>query len=110
MARDAGSQHNARVRERNGNNRRRPHGICGGSTKVKEVARSTDPVRLSFLTALLADGGIAAILFDTHSSIIQGSLGVLPQRLMVVDEDYADAVAILKMSQQWEEPEKGGWF
>ena len=77
---------------------------------MKEVARSTDPVRLSFLTALLADGGITAVLFDTHSSIIQGSLGVLPQRLMVVDEDYADAVAILKMSQQWEEPEKGGWF
>jgi hypothetical protein len=77
---------------------------------LKEIARSTDPVRLSFLTALLADGGITAILFDTHTSIVQGSLGVLPQRLMVVDEDYDEAVAILKSAQQWEEPEQGGWF
>jgi len=54
---------------------------------VKEIARSTDPVRLSFLTALLSDGGVTAFLFDTHASIVQGSIGVLPQRLMVADDE-----------------------
>lgn len=71
---------------------------------MKEIARSTDPVRLSFLTALLADGGVTAVLFDTHASIIQGSLGVLPQRLMVADDDYDEAVGILKSAEEWHEP------
>jgi len=77
---------------------------------LKEIARGTDPVRLSFLTALLADGGVAAILFDTHASIVQGSLGVLPQRLMVADDDYDNAVAILKTANEWHEPEQSGWL
>jgi putative signal transducing protein len=77
---------------------------------VKEIARSTDPVRLSFLTALLSDGGITAVLFDTHASIVQGSLGVLPQRLMVADGEYNEAVAILKSAGEWQEPETSGWL
>lgn len=77
---------------------------------MKEIARSTDPVRLSFLTALLADGGVTSVLFDTHASIVQGSLGVLPQRLMVGDDDYEEALAILKSAGEWHEPEQGGWL
>jgi hypothetical protein len=76
---------------------------------VKEIARSTDPVRLSFLTALLSDGGVAAVLFDTHTSIVQGSLGAVPQRLMVADEEYDEAVSILKSAGEWHEPEQTGW-
>ena len=63
---------------------------------MKEIARSTDPVRLSFLTALLSDGGVTAILFDTHASIVQGSIGVLPQRLMVADDDFNRAEKLLR--------------
>ena len=77
---------------------------------MKEIARSTDPVRLSFLIALLSDGDVTAFLFDTHASIVQGSLGVLPQRLMVTDEDYDEAVAILKAAEEWDEPDNGGWL
>ena len=77
---------------------------------MKEIARSTDPVRLSFLTALLSDGGITAILFDTHASIVQGSIGILPQRLMVADDEYDDAVDILKSAKEWHELEQGGWL
>ncbi len=62
---------------------------------MQELIRSGDPVRLSFLTALLADAGIDALILDTHSSIMQGSLDILPQRLMVNDDDYARARAIL---------------
>jgi hypothetical protein len=77
---------------------------------VKEIARSTDPVRLSFLSALLSDGGVTTILFDTHASIVQGSLGVLPQRLMVADDEYEAAVAVLKSAGEWHEPEQTGWL
>ena len=83
-------------------------GASGGD--LKEIARSTDPVRLSFLTALLSDGDVTAFLFDTHTSIVQGSLGVLPQRLMVADEDYDEAVAILKAAEEWDELDNGGWL
>ncbi len=86
--------------------------LCDQSrrSRLKEIARSTDPVRLSFLTALLADGGVTAILFDTHASIVQGSLGVLPQRLMVADDEYDAAVVILKGAGEWHEPEQPGWL
>ena len=107
MVPGAGSQHNVPTSERNGNNLGT---LSASGGNLKEIARSTDPVRLSFLTALLSDGGIPAFLFDTHASIVQGSLGVLPQRLMVADEDYDEAVAILTSAEEWEEPDKGGWL
>jgi Putative prokaryotic signal transducing protein len=109
MVRNARPQHNVPINERNGNNRRRLYGKLG-SGSVKEIARGTDPVRLSFLTALLSDGGVTAILFDTHASIVQGSLGVLPQRLMVADDEYDRAVGILKSAGEWHEPEESGWL
>lgn len=67
---------------------------------MKELIRSNDPVRLSFLTALLADAGIGALVLDTHSSIMQGSLNLLEQRLMVADEDLAAARALLIEAEQ----------
>ena len=76
---------------------------------MKEVARSNDPVRLSFLTALLADAGLTAIPLDTHASIVQGSLGMLPQRLMVVDEEYDAAVTVLREAGEWHGPEDSNW-
>ncbi|WP_374651363.1 DUF2007 domain-containing protein [Dongia sp.] len=62
---------------------------------MRELIRSGDPVRLSFLTALLADAGIDSLILDTHASIMQGSLDILPQRLMVADDDHARARAVL---------------
>jgi hypothetical protein len=63
---------------------------------MREVLRSNDAVRLSWLVALLADAGIAAVLFDTHMSIVEGSIGVLPRRLMVEDDDHDRALRILR--------------
>ena len=76
---------------------------------MKEVARSNDPVRLSFLTALLADAGVTAIALDTHASIVQGSLGVIPRRLMVTDDEFDTAVAVLRDAGEWHEPEDANW-
>lgn len=76
---------------------------------MKEVARSNDPVRLSFLTALLADAGVTAIALDTHASIVQGSLGVIPRRLMVTDAEFDTAVTVLRQAGEWHEPEDANW-
>ena len=76
---------------------------------MKEVARSNDPVRLSFLSALLADAGVTAIPLDIHASIVQGSLGAIPRRLMVTDDEFEAAVAVLREAGEWHEPEDANW-
>ena len=62
---------------------------------MRAVLTSNNPVRLSFLTALLADAGITAITLDTHASIMDGSIGALPRRLMVAEDDFARARRVL---------------
>jgi hypothetical protein len=62
---------------------------------MRDVLKTNDTVLLNFAEALLADAGIQAVVFDTHMSIMDGSLGVLPRRLMVPEEDYARAKTVL---------------
>jgi hypothetical protein len=52
-------------------------------------------VRLSFLTALLADAGIESVLLDQHMSAVEGSIGAIPRRLMVAEADYSRARRVL---------------
>lgn len=63
---------------------------------MRELVTSNDPVRLSFLTALLADAGITAVLLDVHTSAIEGSIGAIPRRLMVASEDERRARQVLR--------------
>ena len=62
---------------------------------MRVLATSNDPVRLSFLTVLLADAGIAAVVLDAHTSAIEGSIGAIPRRLMVAAEDGPRARRVL---------------
>ncbi|HET8997046.1 MAG TPA: DUF2007 domain-containing protein [Acetobacteraceae bacterium] len=62
---------------------------------MRVVVTSNDPVRLSFLAALLADAGIEAVLLDTHTSIVEGSIGAIQRRLVVASDDYSKARRIL---------------
>lgn len=59
------------------------------------LATSNDPVRLSFLTALLADAGIAAFVLDVHTSAVEGSIGAIPRRLAVGARDEKRARRVL---------------
>ena len=54
---------------------------------MQELLRTTDPTVIAFATALLAGEGIAAFPLDVNMSILDGSLGILPQRIMVRDAD-----------------------
>jgi hypothetical protein len=63
---------------------------------MRVVITSNDPVRLSFLTALLADAGIAAVMLDQYTSAIEGSIGAIPRRLMVADADFSRAQRVLQ--------------
>jgi hypothetical protein len=62
---------------------------------MRVVAMTNDPVRLSFLTALLADAGIESVLLDQHMSAVEGSIGAIPRRLMVAEADYSRARRVL---------------
>lgn len=62
---------------------------------MREVARTTNPVFLSWAVTTLAEHGIEALVFDQHMSIMEGSIGILPRRILVVDEDEARAKEIL---------------
>ena len=61
-----------------------------------ELLRTTNPARLSWLEALLADAGIEMIVLDTHTSFMEGSIGAIPRRVMVLDEDADRARRLLK--------------
>lgn len=60
-----------------------------------ELMRTNDPVLISFVEALLRDADIAHFVADQNMSILEGSLGVLPLRVMVDDEDAEAARRIL---------------
>ena len=63
---------------------------------MKELLRTNDVVRLSWLQALLADAGIETLVLDMHASVVEGSLGVLPRRLAVASDDYPRARRVLE--------------
>ncbi len=60
------------------------------------VVKTNDPVRLSFLVALLQDAGIDAIVLDAHMSTVEGSIGAIPRRVVVPAEDSVAALRILR--------------
>ena len=63
---------------------------------MRVLATSNDPVRLSFLTALLADAGIVAVVLDSHTSAVEGSIGAIPRRLAVAQQDEQRARRVLR--------------
>jgi hypothetical protein len=60
-----------------------------------ELLRSNDPVVISFVEALLKEAGIAHATLDQNMSVMEGSLGILPRRMLVAREHHASARRIL---------------
>lgn len=63
---------------------------------MEEIVRTTDPTLIAFASVLLRGEDIDCFEFDVHMSILEGSLGVLPRRLMVARSDAFRARAILR--------------
>ena len=62
---------------------------------MRVILTSNDPVRLSFLAALLADAGIATVVLDTHASFAEGSIAAIQRRLAVPAADETRALRVL---------------
>jgi hypothetical protein len=62
---------------------------------MKELLRTNDLVRLSWVEALLTDAGIGCLVLDEHTSLIEGSIGAIQRRLMVEEGDLDRARQLL---------------
>jgi hypothetical protein len=62
---------------------------------VRELVRTNNPVLISALGALLDGAGIPYFVLDQNMSVLEGSIGILPRRLMVPDDHAESARALL---------------
>ena len=62
---------------------------------MKELIRTNDAVIISFVESLLRDAGIGCFVADQNMSVLDGSIGILPRRVMVVDDEVEAARRIL---------------
>ncbi len=60
-----------------------------------ELVRTNDAVVISFVEALMRDAGIACMVADQNMSVLDGSLGILPRRILVDTEQADEARRIL---------------
>jgi hypothetical protein len=63
---------------------------------MKEIVRTNDPVLVSAIGALLDGAGIYHLVLDQNMSVLEGSLGVLPRRILVADEEVEEARQVLE--------------
>lgn len=66
------------------------------SKSMKELLRTNDPTLVAFVTALLRGEQIDCFPMDVHMSVLEGSIGILPRRILVRSEDHFRATAILR--------------
>lgn len=73
--------------------------VGSGAGAMKELLRTNDVVRLSWIRAVLGEAGVDSLILDRHTSIVEGSLGAIPCRLVVADGDYLRAMAALHRAE-----------
>ena len=62
---------------------------------MRELVRTNDMVLVSAIGALLDGANIHHVVLDQNMSVIEGSLGILPRRILVHDDDHREARRIL---------------
>jgi len=58
---------------------------------MEELLRSNDPVWLSYVRHVLAEEGIEFLELDQYMAAVEGSVGAIPRRILVLAEDVARA-------------------
>jgi hypothetical protein len=62
---------------------------------MREIVRTNDVVLITAIEALLKGAGIAHMVLDQNMSVLEGSLGMLPRRVLVEDDAVARARQLL---------------
>jgi len=60
-----------------------------------ELLRTNDAVVLSFVQSLLRDAGIECLVADENMSVLDGSIGILPRRVLIAEDDAVEAKKLL---------------
>ena len=63
---------------------------------MRELIRTNDVVLVSAVGALLDGAGIQHMVLDQNMSVLDGSLGVLPRRLVVPDDALSRARELMR--------------
>lgn len=63
---------------------------------MEELIRTNDLVLISYVEALFRDADIAHLVLDTHMSVLEGSLGIIPRRILVASDEIAQARRVLR--------------
>jgi hypothetical protein len=63
---------------------------------VRELIRTNDMVLVSAVVALLKGAGIRHMVLDQNMSVLEGSLGVLPRRILVAEGNELTARQIME--------------
>jgi hypothetical protein len=67
-----------------------------GENRVRELVRTNDIVLVSAIGALLDGAKIHHLVLDQNMSAVEGSLGVLPRRILVHEDDDRAARQLLR--------------
>jgi hypothetical protein len=67
-----------------------------GEKLLRELVRTNDAVLVSAIQALLDAAHIPHLVLDQNMSVLEGSIGVLPRRLLVREEHAHAARRLLK--------------
>ena len=62
---------------------------------MKELIRTNDIALIAYVRALLEGEDIMPFELDVNMSVLEGSIGILPRRIMVADSDHFRARAVL---------------
>jgi hypothetical protein len=63
---------------------------------MRELVRTNDPVLVSAIGALLDGAGIMHVIADMNISVLEGSIGAFPRRVLVPDDRIEEARGVLR--------------
>ena len=63
---------------------------------MRELVRTNDAVLISAIEALLKGADIGHMLVDTNISVLEGSIGIFPRRILVEEDELEAARALLE--------------
>ena len=63
---------------------------------MKELFSTNDITKFVYAETILNSNNIVSFTLDDNISVLEGSIGILPRRLMVLESDYEQALELLE--------------
>ncbi|MFL2795359.1 MAG: DUF2007 domain-containing protein [Paracoccaceae bacterium] len=63
---------------------------------MKEIFSTNDITKFVYAETILNSNNIVSFTLDENISVLEGSIGILPRRLMVLENDYEQALELLE--------------